>query len=320
MRDRELAKRLTIVAAFVFVFTAAFAHLERTYSQKFYDVTGRARWIWAQHRMSDDVPVAFFAARDFELPQQRIFTRLKVVGDPEYTVYVNGRELAGRRLAYDEHLLDVYDISELVKTGRNRIVIAVRAPRGAGALIAAIDIAPEVANWVVTDGSWKIYRGWTPEILRRDPPGMYWQPPMIIGEPPIGRWNYPAVHPLDVPKPAERVIAARRSFELFGNVPTVRTEGGVAVAGTVRQRARAFDFGGAVEGRVRVTMEPNTSVSQVVELRFANAASELPLVEWGLRPVVFAPGESVVTIPDARRFRYVMVFGRLDVQRVDVVR
>jgi hypothetical protein len=42
-----------------------------------------------------------------------------------------------------------------VKTGRNRIVIAVRAPQGAGGLIASIDIGPEVANWVVTDGSGK---------------------------------------------------------------------------------------------------------------------------------------------------------------------
>lgn len=320
MPDRELARRLVIVAAFVFLFTAAFAHLERTYSQKFFDITGRAQWIWAQHRMSDDVPVAFFAARDFELPANRIFTHLKIVGDPEYMVYVNGRELAGRRPGTDERVLDLYDISEFVKTGRNRIVIGVRAPRGAGGLIAAIDIAPETANWVVTDGSWKIYRGWNPEILRRDPPGLYWQPPQLVGEPPIGRWNYPELNRVPLREPVQTVIAPQTSFETVGNVPTVKTQSGVAVAGTMRQRATAFDFGGAVEGRVRLTLRANTGTSEVVQLRFANNASELPLIEWGLRPVVFAPGERVITIPESRRFRYVMVFGRTEAERVEVVR
>jgi len=69
-----------------------------------------------------------------------------------------------------------------------------------------------------------------------------------------------------------------------------------------------------------VISEPNTSLSHVVQVRFANDASELPLAEWGLTPVVFAPGESVVTLPDARRFRYAMVFGRRDVEKVEVVR
>src|SRR5919206_45294 len=98
--DRDLMRRVTIVAAAVFVFTAAFAHLERTYSQKFLNVTGHAKWIWAPHRMS------------------------------------------------------------------------VRAPQGAGGLLASIDIHPEVANFVVTDAAWKIYRSWTPEILLHDVPSV----------------------------------------------------------------------------------------------------------------------------------------------------
>ena len=46
--------------------------------------------------MSANEPVAFFAAREFTLPPNRVYTRLKVLGDPEYTLYVNGREIAGR--------------------------------------------------------------------------------------------------------------------------------------------------------------------------------------------------------------------------------
>ena len=308
-------RRLALVAAFIFIFTAGFATLERTYSQKFYDVTGPAKWIWAQHRMSDNVPVAFFAARDFNLPEQRYYTHLKVIGDPEYTVYLNGRTIGGRVAETRE--LDLYDISGLVKTGRNRIVIAVRAPRGVGGLLASIDISPEIANWVVTDGSWSIYRVWTPELLLRDV-GRSRQPPIVIGEPPIGRWNYLTTVRQKLEEPVTTVIQPQSSFEQVAFVPTVQTVSGVAVAGTERRRATAFDFGPTV-GRVRLSVEPARAGSQLVNLRFANVREELERVEWGLRPLVLAPGEPVITTPESRGFRYVIVFARAGA-RAEVVR
>jgi hypothetical protein len=111
--DRDLVKRLTLSVVFVFVFTAAFAYLHRVYSHKFYGNSGRAQWIWAQHRQSSNEPVAFFAVRTFDLPEQRFFTHLKILGDPEYTVYVNGREIAGRQVEEARELV-LYDISSLV--------------------------------------------------------------------------------------------------------------------------------------------------------------------------------------------------------------
>jgi hypothetical protein len=46
--------------------------------------------------MSATVPVAFFATRDFDAPREsRLYTHLKVLGDPEYTVFINGRESRG---------------------------------------------------------------------------------------------------------------------------------------------------------------------------------------------------------------------------------
>ena len=156
--DRELIKRVSLVLALVFAFTAAFTHLERTYARKFFDITGNAKWIWAQSRMSDNVPQAFFAARDFDLPPNRVFTRLKVLGDPEYTVFVNGTEIGGRLLdarrgQETERVIDTYDISQLVQTGRNRIVVAVRAASdrddrvpfqaSGGGVNVDIDLAPQ---------------------------------------------------------------------------------------------------------------------------------------------------------------------------------
>ena len=316
MADRELIKRLTIVVAFVFVFTAAFALLERTYSQKFFDITGRAQWIWAQHRMSDNQPVAFFAAREFELPENRIFTRLKVLGDPEYTVFVNGREIAGRQVG-EERLLDVYDISSLVKTGTNRLVIAVRAPRGVGGLIAAIDIAPETANWVVTDSRWKIYREWDPTLLFADIANVRSERPMLIGEPPLGRWNYLTVRQQALREAAATVMPPSASFERMGIIPRISTQGGVAVAVAAQARAKAFDFG-FTQGRIRLIAKEGPITSRAVNVRFAFAENELGLMEWNLRPVVFAPGETEVTTPEEHNFRYAMVFGK-DV-RVEVVK
>lgn len=305
--DRELMKRLTVVVLFVFAFTSAFAYLDRVYSQKFLAITGEAKWIWAQHRISAGEPLAFFAARDFDLPEARAFTKLKVLGDPEYAVYLNGRRIAARYVGEDR-TLDVYDVSQLVRTGRNRLVIAVRAHQGAGGLIAAIDIAPEVANWVVTDESWRIYRRWTPELLLVNSDGG-WEPPVIVGEPPDGRWNYltQRAHPLA--KPAEDVIAPLRSFELVGLLPTISTRSGVAVAGTEKKRASVFEFA-HVRGRLRMTLAEPYAISRAIPLRFANHPDELGRAEPVHRYVVFAPGETVVTTPDETTFSYAMLFDR----------
>ncbi|HEX7828794.1 MAG TPA: hypothetical protein VF787_04030 [Thermoanaerobaculia bacterium] len=314
--DRDLMKRLAIVFAFLFVLTAGFSHLVRTYSQKFYDVTGEARWIWAQHPMNTSEPVAFFAARDFDLPEQRIFTQIKVLGDPEYTLYVNGQKIAGQ-LVGEDRKIHLFDISDLVKTGRNRVVIGVRAAQGFGGLIAAIDIAPETRNWVVTDSSWRIYRRWDPALLAKDL-ATDWESPLIIGEPPVGRWNFLDIENAQRSAPSVEVQQPVESFEVDGFIPRVKTRNGMAFATADPAKATAFDFG-FTRGRLRLTLNRDRAFSRAVMVRYANARQELPLVEWALRPVVFAPGERVVEIPETNdNFRYVMVFAK-DV-RVEVVR
>ena len=299
-------RRLTIVLAFVFLFTAAYSHLVRVYSQKFFDRTATARWIWAQHNMSANEPLAFFAAREIELPPNRVYTRLKLLGDPEYTLYVNGDEVAGRRVGEDRSL-DYYDISPFVQTGRNRIVVAVRAPQGAGGLLAAIDIAPETENWIVTDGQWKIYRQWDPLILLFDIAGQ-WERPAIVGEPPIGRWNYQQIAKRDAGLAPVQVLPPKEAFGLTALLPKIRTQGGIAVATAEKARANAFDFG-FTQGRVRLTTATTSGFSRLVHVRFANQSYELGFIEWNLRPIVFAPGETSVTTPEVHHFRYVMAFG-----------
>jgi hypothetical protein len=313
--DRDLMKRLTFVLGFLFVFTAAFSHLLNVYSRKFFDRTAPARWIWAQHSMSANTPVAFFAAREITLPENRVYTRLKILGDPEYTLFVNGKEIAGRAIA-EERAFDLYDLSGIVKTGRNRIVVAVRAPQGAGGFLASIDLAPEKQNWVVTDGAWKIYRRWDPLLLEYDVTGL-WERPMIIGEPPVGRWNYLEIVTREAIAKPLQMQTPRSRFELKALRPVIRTVSGIAVATNEQANATAFDFD-FTKGRVRVSVERNLHFSRAVQLRFANAREELAMSERNLRTVVFAPGEQEVTTSETHSFRYVMAFAK-DV-RVAVVK
>jgi hypothetical protein len=313
--DRDLMKRLTLVLAFVFVFTAAFSHLVGVYSRKFHDRTAPARLLWAQHPMSANEPVAFFAAREVTLPEQRVYARLKLLGDPEYTLYVNGREIAGR-LVGEDRALDYFDLSEVMRTGRNRIVIAVRAPKGVGALLAALDLAPETENWLVSDGQWKIYRRWDPLILQYDVAGQ-WEAPAIVGAPPFGRWNFLEIARREPEPGSVSVVAAKESFDFIGLLPTIRTQAGISVAGSERARARAFDFG-TIQGRIRVSHDRPRGFSRLVQVRFANDRSELGLLELNPRAIVFAPGETEVTTPEEHIFRYAVAFAP-DV-KVEVVR
>ncbi|HEX7707203.1 MAG TPA: hypothetical protein VF701_12160, partial [Thermoanaerobaculia bacterium] len=195
--DRDLMRRLTVVLLVIVFFTAVISRVHVLYAGKFYDVTGEARWIWPEGRRMAGAPLAFFATRDFTLPENRLYAHLKILGDPEYTLWVNGRQAGSQRVSHsgstvaDERRLALYDISDLVSDGPNRIVVAVRAPQGVGGLLAALDLEPERQNWLVTDASWKLYQRWTEELLLRDPPEGGGEQPAIIGEPPVGRWNYP---------------------------------------------------------------------------------------------------------------------------------
>src|ERR1051326_6780326 len=62
--DSNDLRRWTIVLILGFLFVAAFTQLNAVYGHKFFDVTGRAQWIWPRVEKSSEIPVAFFATRD----------------------------------------------------------------------------------------------------------------------------------------------------------------------------------------------------------------------------------------------------------------
>src|SRR3954454_9535563 len=113
--ERVLIRRLLIIAAAVFVIVGAISRLELLYSHKFFDNTGTAQWIWQQNRLAQGDPAAFFATHEFDLPPNRSFTRIKMLGDPEYTLYFNGVAVGGRHVGDDNEALDTYDVSTLAR-------------------------------------------------------------------------------------------------------------------------------------------------------------------------------------------------------------
>jgi len=311
--DSTEIRKWTIVLLLCFLFFAAFTTLNAVYGHKFYDITGRAQWIWPRVEMSSEVPVAFFATRDLDLPLTRYYTHIKIACDPEYTLYLNGREIAAKRMI-DASALDVYDVSSLVHDGRNRIVVAARSVKGVGGLLVAVDLAPETENWVVTDRRWRVSRVWDSSLLQRDLREM--EVPVEIGEPPVGRWNY--LQPRDVPleSAAFAIAEPHEAMRAKTRLPEIKVVGGTAIGSTRRVRAFGYDFGW-LDGRVRIVRDRDINLCQVLEIRYANAREELLAVEGKTEPVVFAPGESIVVDPDVRHFRWIGVYGRP--ARADVI-
>lgn len=304
--DSNEIRRWTIVLLLGFLFVAAFTQLNAVYGHKFFDITGRAQWIWPRVQRSSEFPVVFFAARDFDLPKSRYYTHIKIAGDPEYTLYLNGRQIASRSLT-DPSALDVYDVSALARDGHNRIVVAARSVKGVGGLLVAVDLAPETENYIVTDRSWKLTRVWTPELLVRDVPRM--ERPIEIGEPPVGRWNY--LRPRAAAIDSEEVVVAEPhdAFLAKTRLPEVKVVSGTAIGSTRPVRAWGFDFGW-IDGRARIVRDRDVNLCQVIEIRYSNAREELLAVEAKTHPVVFASGETAVVDPETRHFRWIGVYGR----------
>jgi hypothetical protein len=274
--------------------------LHRFFADKFHDRTGKAEWIWQQHRFASREPVAFFAGRDIDLGPAPSWVRIKVAADPEYTLVFNGREIAGG--AADRVHLDEYDVTALARPGRNRILASIRSPEGVGGFLLSVDIEPERQNAFVTDGSWKIYRRWDDRLIARDLPGA--EPPMLIGRPPIGKWNYPAARSGQPYGEARFLGYPTSAGPLQSSLPETRTIRGIAVTSRRTASAVLFDFGREVEGRGRIEMR--ASRPEVVRLRYVSSLDEVHTSS--VRNLVVAAGESAVVDPQRHRFRYMLVF------------
>lgn len=296
-------KRIVVSILLIFAISAVFLQLHLFYSRKFYITTGKAQWLWDQHRLSSRRPVVFFAARDFDIPPGAGPVRIKIAADPEYVLYFNGQEMGGRRFR-GTGVVDRYEVSKFVRPGSNRIVVAVRSADGVGGLLSSVDFGATLENMVVSGGEWKLFRVFSEELLQRDPPGAAWVSPRLLGRPPVGRWNFLTSEVEARPVENRRVVQPRQIIPFDGALPMIRIAGGVAVATSRKASARAFDFG-PVKGSARLEVDP---IGQfVAKVRYVNHPSELPAMGEVI-PLPVAPGERVVVDPETRLFRYIIVY------------
>jgi hypothetical protein len=307
-------RRLTRALAVAFLLTFAISRLYLLYGEKFFDVTGTAEWIWMKHRLAEGTPVAFFATRDFDLPPQRLFTRIKILGDPEYMLYFNGTEVGGRRVG-EESKLDEFDVSALARDKANRMVVAVRSQNGVGGLIASIDIAPDF-RFLGTSRDWHIVTQWRPDILTRDNGTTL--APMLLGRPPSRRWNYLSRQPGLPAQPVTGALAPKEVLVLKTALAGIQIQDGVAVTVATPVQATAYDFGIGATGRLRLTAAAASPSPRVITVRFATDRGELTEVEAAVETFTFAAGETAVIDPQARVFRYAEVFG--STARADLLR
>jgi hypothetical protein len=315
--DRLLIRRLIIIAASIVIAVAAYSRLDLLYSHKFFDNTGRAQWIWPVHRMAAGDPVAFFATSDFDLPPNRAFTRIKILGDPEYTLYFNGAAIGGRRVGDRNQALDTYDVSTLARDHGNRIVVAVRSANGVGGLIVAVDLTREFANFIVTGSDWHIVRTWRDDLLLHDPPAAEISQPQLLGRPPARRWNYLAQKDAPFFAPVQRVVVPGQAFDFETALPEIAVIGGTAITVSRKTAATAYDFGAVTKGRVRLTIRNIENGPRNVTVRFAYDRAQLFTIDEPVEQFVFAAGERTLLDEQIREFRYVTVYG--SAATVDVV-
>lgn len=269
---------------------------------------GGARWIWAWNEMKSDEPVAFFATRSFQLPDSRQFTRLRVSADPLYTLYFNGVEVGeGGRVIREG--LDEWDVTDLAREGTNRIVIAVRSARGPGGLLATVGVNPVRWDVASTDDSWQIHSRWHDDLLIRESEGG--RSARVLGSPPFGPWDISAVNRIDRRVGAHYIHHPREAERASSAVPVVRMLSGVPIAGTEPVTVTTFDFGNVVHGRIQLEIDEAEEQS-LVRIRTAEKRAELTP---DVPPTGFAvaPGETRLTLPGPRGFRYLSVI-RTDVR------
>jgi len=319
-KELQLLKRIGASLLLLFLSFALFSSLHRFYSEKFFRNTGEASWIWSRHRvesgkrvrheLKSGKPLVFFAVRDFMLDDDPKGARIKIFGDPEYTLFLNGIALGGRRTDGGGPL-DVYDIGSVARQGVNRVVAAVRSENGVGGLLFSLDHSSR-QNVVVSDQRWKVFYEWDSRLPFADPPNQRPDSPSIQGKPPFGRWNFlplsgtaiVASRPGNVEAPV-KVLRPHSQRQLSTGQPEIRTLSGVAVVVRVPVIATLFDFG-IVDGYGRLIFP--ASEQRLVRVRYINYPAELSDIDGKFESFVVAKGETFLNDPEKRAFRYMAVF------------
>lgn len=262
---------------------------------------GTARWVWAETDRFDLSPATFLLVREFDLTEVPARARLLTMGDEEYSLLLNG-EWVGANRFHPGALLDHWDVTPLLRPGRNRVVVDLRSSHGPGGFVARL-VDDHGKVLLRSDRTWRVLRYRVPGVESRAalPPG---ELPVDLGTSPVGRWGSPAAGSLR-PAAGSRDFAEVRALRhrLLGGDAWVEPEE-PARTGHPLGRAVTFDWGGPVEGYLALELAGGEGRPGLVVFGDAPPVRERPPAD---ELVLRVPGSNYWVDPLPRRFRYATV-------------
>ena len=195
---RDLDRRAALVAVALLVALGGFA-LHRFWMRALLHLTGNAEWLWVTTSLERVFPAAGLFVGTLDLEQPAVDAVLKVAGDREYVVYING-SAAACGWSRPGFRLDLYDVTHLLRPGRNVIAAEVRSPTPVGALLLALDVGGRGTNVLVSGPEFRLRQ--TFSLMAEGPPEE--PPPVRWGLPPRFPWGYPAALPR--PRTLDQVV------------------------------------------------------------------------------------------------------------------
>jgi hypothetical protein len=198
VQDRARRQRLALLALGAGIMLAAFA-VHGFWKRELSHLTGRAEWIWVTDVLDPIHAQSALFVASLRLDAPPPAALLKVCGDREYVVYVNGTP-AACGWSRPGFRLDLFDVGHLLKQGDNVIAVEVRSPTPVGALLLALDV-DGVGRNVLTSG--RAFEARSRFALSARDPGD--RPvPVSWGMPPRFPWGYP--RPLPHPRTLDEAV------------------------------------------------------------------------------------------------------------------
>jgi len=279
--------------------------------------THGAEWIWVADAAMAAKPVAVWAVRDVDVGDRPpAYARLLISADEEYLAWVNGRLVGAGdylpRAPMDELILD-----GAMGVGWNRIVVELRSVRGAGGLLASLEVgdSPEAGRrrqLLRSDETWRIYRERAQGLLQGWAPADGGEPAIVWQVPPTGRW--PAPEELEEVPPLSRRLGPGRSAARIvplhaACVPSCVEEAGDGAAGEVKPLDTAFLVDFAESGVGFLELDMQALPGHAYEVRLGDHLADLYGERSLVLPVVPFAGSSVWLASRAAPFRYALVQG-----------
>ncbi len=273
-----------------------------------------AQWIWAADDHTAGDPIAFYAVRELELGVVAR-ARLAITADDTYVLFVNGQRVGAGRYSAGE-ALDEYEVGDFLEAGVNRILVEARSSRGAGGLIAELELGSGHRT-VVTDGSWRIFRRYDPGLFGGWTAEEVGEAPKIWGRPPTGRWRLSAGRQLrpilfqGYPPPERRRPVRHKALHDPSWLELDASRRHIPALGPQQM----FDWGEEIEGIVSFDLRSDAGKPGLLY-----ASAEPPDVSNGSPDAVIipVPGRRFWEDAHPRRFRYLLLVGVEPGSRIEV--